>query len=61
MIWIWQECVKVVEGGVAETTALLKERWDHVMYTGSGNVGKIVYQAAAKHLTPCTLELGGKW
>ena len=50
-----------MEGGVAETTALLKERWDHVMYTGSGNVGKIVYQAAAKHLTPCTLELGGKW
>ncbi|XP_067941349.1 aldehyde dehydrogenase, dimeric NADP-preferring-like isoform X2 [Watersipora subatra] len=54
------ECVKVVEGAVAETTALLKERWDHIVYTGSGMVGRIVYEAAAKHLTPVTLELGGK-
>ena len=51
----------MVEGAVPETTALLKERWDHVIYTGSGPIGKIVYKAAAEHLTPCTLELGGKW
>jgi len=52
--------VKVIEGGVSETTALLNIQWDHVIYTGSANIGKIVYQAAAKYLTPCTLELGGK-
>jgi aldehyde dehydrogenase (NAD+) len=52
--------VKVVEGGVAETTALLEERWDHIFYTGNGSVGRIVMAAAAKHLTPVTLELGGK-
>ncbi|MCO1334187.1 aldehyde dehydrogenase family protein [Microbulbifer sp. OS29] len=49
-----------VEGSVAETTALLEQRWDHIMYTGGGRVGKIVMGAAAKHLTPVTLELGGK-
>lgn len=50
----------VVEGGVAETTALLDQRWDHIMFTGNGTVGRIVAAAAAKHLTPVTLELGGK-
>lgn len=50
----------VVEGGIAETTALLEERFDKIFFTGSPNVGRIVYQAAAKHLTPVTLELGGK-
>lgn len=54
------EAVAVVEGGVAETTALLAERFDHIFYTGNGAVGRIVMQAAAKHLTPVTLELGGK-
>ncbi len=54
------ECVQVVEGGVAETTALLAERFDHIFYTGNGHVGRIVMEAAAKHLTPVTLELGGK-
>jgi aldehyde dehydrogenase (NAD+) len=49
-----------VEGGVAETTALLAERFDKIFFTGSVPVGRIVYQAAAKHLTPVTLELGGK-
>jgi aldehyde dehydrogenase (NAD+) len=53
-------CVRVVEGGVPETTALLATRFDHVFYTGNGTVGRIVMQAAAKHLTPVTLELGGK-
>ena len=51
---------KVVEGGIPETTALLKEKFDKIFFTGSTTVGRIVYQAAAKHLTPVTLELGGK-
>lgn len=50
----------VVEGGISETTALLEQRFDKIFFTGSPNVGRIVYQAAAKHLTPVTLELGGK-
>jgi aldehyde dehydrogenase (NAD+) len=55
------ECVVVVaEGGVPETTALLAERWDHIFYTGNGTVGRVVMEAAARHLTPVTLELGGK-
>lgn len=53
-------CVRVVEGAVPETTALLELPWDHILYTGGGNVGRIVMAAAAKHLTPVTLELGGK-
>jgi aldehyde dehydrogenase (NAD+) len=52
--------VSVVEGGVAETTALLEQRFDHIFYTGNAAVGRIVMQAAARHLTPVTLELGGK-
>ncbi|GAA0465693.1 aldehyde dehydrogenase family protein [Streptomyces stramineus] len=52
--------VTVVEGGVPETTALLEERFDHIFYTGNGTVGRIVMAAAARHLTPVTLELGGK-
>lgn len=52
--------VRVVEGGIAETTKLLEQRFDHVFYTGNGTVGRIVMEAAAKHLTPVTLELGGK-
>ncbi|MCA9541571.1 MAG: aldehyde dehydrogenase family protein [Myxococcales bacterium] len=52
--------VRVIEGGVPETTALLAERFDHIFYTGNGTVGRIVMAAAAKHLTPVTLELGGK-
>jgi aldehyde dehydrogenase (NAD+) len=54
------DCIKVVEGGVPETTALLEQHWDHIFYTGNGAVGRIVMAAAAKHLTPVTLELGGK-
>ncbi|CAN5181576.1 aldehyde dehydrogenase family protein [soil metagenome] len=52
--------VAVVEGGVDETTALLGERFDHIFYTGNSRVGRIVMRAAAKNLTPVTLELGGK-
>ncbi|KAM6049201.1 aldehyde dehydrogenase family 3 member A2 isoform 1-T4 [Chlamydotis macqueenii] len=55
-----RELYPVVTGGVPETTELLKQRFDHILYTGSSTVGKIVMAAAAKHLTPVTLELGGK-
>ena len=55
-----RRAIAVIEGGVAETTALLAERFDHIFYTGSGRVGRIVARAAAEHLTPITLELGGK-
>lgn len=54
------EAVAVVQGGIPETTALLAERFDHIFYTGNGTVGRIVMRAAAEHLTPVTLELGGK-
>jgi aldehyde dehydrogenase (NAD+) len=50
----------VVLGGRTETTALLEQKWDHIFFTGSPRVGKIVMAAAAKHLTPVVLELGGK-
>nr|AQM36714.2 aldehyde dehydrogenase [Crocus sativus] len=53
-------CVRVVEGAVPETTALLEQKWDKIFYTGNGKVGRIVMAAAAKHLTPVVLELGGK-
>jgi aldehyde dehydrogenase (NAD+) len=52
--------VSVVEGDAQVAQALLKERWDYIFYTGSTQVGKIVAKAAAEHLTPVTLELGGK-
>ena len=50
----------VVEGGVPETTEILKQPYDKIFFTGSPRVGRIVYEAAAKNLTPVTLELGGK-
>ena len=54
------EHVCVVQGDAKVSTELLKLRWDYVFFTGSTSVGKIVAQAAAKRLTPYTLELGGK-
>ncbi|APF26043.1 acyl-CoA reductase family protein [Clostridium sporogenes] len=54
------EYIGVVTGGVKESEALLKEKFDYIFYTGGINVGKIVMRAAAEHLTPITLELGGK-
>lgn len=51
---------KVVQGGIPETTDILALPYDHITVTGSSFVGKIVMKAAAEHLTPCTLELGGK-
>lgn len=59
-LYLSQEAVKVVTGAVEETTELLKQKWDYIFFTGSEFVGKIVQRAAADHLTPTTLELGGK-
>ena len=50
----------IVNGAVEETTKLLELRWEHIFYTGSNRVGRVVAAAAAKHVTPLTLELGGK-
>jgi aldehyde dehydrogenase (NAD+) len=50
----------VLEGGVNETQELLNHRFDKIFFTGSVPVGKIIYKEAAKNMTPCTLELGGK-
>ncbi|XP_034651175.1 aldehyde dehydrogenase, dimeric NADP-preferring isoform X5 [Drosophila subobscura] len=54
------DCYPVVCGGPSETAELLKQRFDYIFYTGSTRVGKIIHAAANKHLTPTTLELGGK-
>lgn len=54
------EAVRLVEGGPEVAQALLAQRWDHIFFTGSTAAGRIVMQAAAEHLTPVTLELGGK-
>ncbi len=54
------EAVKVVQGGVETSTELLDEKFDHIFFTGNETVGKVVMAAAAKTLTPVTLELGGK-
>ncbi len=55
-----KDAVAVLEGGVAETTDILAQRFDKILYTGNSQVAKIVMTAAAKYLTPVTLELGGK-
>lgn len=54
------ECYKVICGGIDTNKALLELQWDKIFFTGSIRVGKIVAAAAAKHLTPTCLELGGK-
>ncbi|KDR68932.1 hypothetical protein GALMADRAFT_230970 [Galerina marginata CBS 339.88] len=51
---------RIVLGGVPEITRILELKWDHIFYTGNGRVARIISAAAAKHLTPVTLELGGK-
>ena len=55
-----QEAVRVVTGGPKEATMILERRFDHIFYTGSVKIAKIVAAAAAKHLTPTVLELGGQ-
>lgn len=58
--YLSKDCYAVVSGGAKETQALLTNRFDHIFYTGSQAVARVVLQAAAVHLTPVTLELGGK-
>ncbi|KAG0078924.1 aldehyde dehydrogenase 3, member A2 [Linnemannia elongata] len=55
-----QRAYRIVNGAAPETTLLLEHKFDHIFYTGSGQVGRIIMGAAAKQLTPVTLELGGK-
>ncbi len=55
-----EDYAAVVTGGREENAALLEEKWDKIFFTGSKAVGRTVLEKAAKHLTPCTLELGGK-
>ncbi|XP_047463683.1 aldehyde dehydrogenase family 3 member A2-like [Mugil cephalus] len=59
-VYLDKELYPVVTGGVPETQELLRQKYDHIFYTGNSTVGKIIMEAAAKHLTPVTLELGGK-
>src|SRR5690625_2480404 len=54
------ELFSVVEGGVETSNELLEEKFDYIFFTGSTQIGKIIMQQASKHLTPVTLELGGK-
>ncbi|KEH30216.1 putative aldehyde dehydrogenase (NAD(+)) [Medicago truncatula] len=54
------KAIKVIQGGPQESDQLLRQKWDKIFFTGSARVGSIVMSAAAKHLTPVTLELGGK-
>lgn len=54
------DCVKVVEGGIDETSALLELPWNKIFFTGSTAVGKIIMAEASRNLIPVTLELGGK-
>ncbi|KAA8531938.1 hypothetical protein F0562_006345 [Nyssa sinensis] len=54
------KAIKVIEGGPAISEKLLQQKWDKIFFTGGRRVGRIVMSAAAKHLTPVTLELGGK-
>ena len=55
-----EDYIKVVEGGIEETTKLLSMSFDYIFFTGGVNIGKAIMSAAAKYLTPVTLELGGK-
>ncbi|KAJ3204934.1 Aldehyde dehydrogenase [Entophlyctis luteolus] len=54
------DAVKIVTGAVPEATCLLQQKFDHIFYTGNEHVARIILAAAAKHLTPVSLELGGK-
>uniref|UniRef100_A0A9I9D947 Aldehyde dehydrogenase n=1 Tax=Cucumis melo TaxID=3656 RepID=A0A9I9D947_CUCME len=58
--YVDKKAVRVVEGGAATGERLLQLRWEKIFFTGSERVGRIVMAAAVKHLTPVTLELGGK-
>lgn len=58
--WFQEEYLAVVEGGIEANKDLLSQEFDYIFFTGSTRVGRIVMEAASKHLTPVTLELGGK-
>ena len=55
-----KDCYTVLPGGLEVAKAVLRERFDYILYTGSTNVGRIVMKQAAENITPVTLELGGK-
>ena len=57
---IGSDVVAVVEGGVSETTEILAQKFDFIFFTGSTRTAKVIAHAAAEHLTPTVLELGGK-
>ncbi|XP_023552079.1 aldehyde dehydrogenase family 3 member F1 [Cucurbita pepo subsp. pepo] len=59
-LYLDDKAIKVVEGGADISEQLLQQKWDKIFFTGSPSVAKIVMSEAAKHLTPVTLELGGK-
>uniref|UniRef100_A0A7N0UGD5 Aldehyde dehydrogenase n=1 Tax=Kalanchoe fedtschenkoi TaxID=63787 RepID=A0A7N0UGD5_KALFE len=59
-LYLDPEAIRVIEGGTSVSEVLLDKKWDKIFFTGSSRVGRIVMSAAAKHLTPVTLELGGK-
>ena len=54
------EYCRAVEGGADMAAEILQQRFDYIFFTGGTKIGQIVYEAAAKHMTPVTLELGGK-
>ncbi|XP_024032931.1 aldehyde dehydrogenase family 3 member F1 isoform X2 [Morus notabilis] len=58
--WNFPFSIKVIEGGAETCERLLQQKWEKIFFTGSARVGQIVMTAAAKHLTPVVLELGGK-
>ncbi|KNA06698.1 hypothetical protein SOVF_178590, partial [Spinacia oleracea] len=59
-LYLDNTAIKVIEGGPEASQQLLQQKWDKIFYTGSPKIGRIVMTEAAKHLTPVTLELGGK-
>ncbi|PYH70554.1 aldehyde dehydrogenase [Aspergillus vadensis CBS 113365] len=59
-MYLDRDAITCVSAGPSEMKHILETRFDHIFYTGSANVAKIIYAAAAKHLTPVTLELGGQ-
>jgi aldehyde dehydrogenase (NAD+) len=59
-LYLDRQAVTVIEGDAQVAQTLLAQRWDHIFYTGNGRIGRVVMEAAARHLTPVTLELGGK-
>jgi aldehyde dehydrogenase (NAD+) len=59
-VYLGEQPISVAEGGPDVAEELLRQRWDHIFFTGSGRVGKLVMAAASRHATPVTLELGGK-